>query len=250
MPDYLTIYIPDEIEAIVDSMRDTETITNIIDNSNNTYTISATDIQNIAINDYIQITGSGAVNDDNLRVTAIDSSLNTFTISLTSGKTISTFGTWKANSPYFAFGYSKDVQKILLERGKSPKFARQRFPLIWLALGYDIDRTKKYPSWGEVNLFIAFIKDTTLNANTADSYKNNIKGVLYPIYERFMDELQKNISDFIVESGESINFPHSLHEYVYYNHEDEGQDKNEFSTPVDAIVIDSLKLNFKNKINC
>jgi len=243
------IIISDFFESIVDGMRDTDIVSTIVDNSNDTYTITTTDIQSIAVNDYIKITGSGDINNNNLLITAIDAGANTFTVQLDSGLSITILGNWKANAPYSFYGYDKEVNIQDIVKQQSQLYRTQRFPLIWCPVITTEDYSKDYPIFLSAEFQIAFIMPRDKNWSSLQSIDDNFRNTLRPKYYKFMAELKKQSSLFvIVTTDRKPMFPHQLDTYMPLNYEDNNKDSlSDFS---DALIIKNLILAFRSQPNC
>ncbi len=242
-----TIIIYNEFKSWIDQMRYTSTITGIVDNTDNTYTITTVDVQGLAAKEYIVISDSGEINGNSQLVTEVNTSTNTFKISLTSGATISTLGTWKCKAPYSFVGYDKEVSVDDVARQNSHVGA---MPLFWCAMGLPEKYRQEYGVEVETDFFIAIIDYANPKNNSEDALTDNIVPVLHPLFVRFLATLEKNISDFVInQTGDNDNnFPLDRHFHSKYNYKD--KQKNQLAARTNAIVIDSLPIKFRIKAIC
>jgi hypothetical protein len=149
--------------------------------------------------------------------------------------------------PFYMFGHRIEIAKRLLDKDKDKVFKNQKYPLI--ALRMDIQESVSKGVWSyTLNLLIANYTDKKWNAE--ERMENIFKPVLYPIYERFMRELQ--FSGLFFWPGNQ-DFPeHTKVDRPFWGTDNqEGNVKNIFNDPIDAIEIIGLKLNSRSKnLNC
>jgi hypothetical protein len=186
-------HIIDIISDIVATLRDVLTITSIVDNANNTYTFTVSDLKDLSAGDYVKIINTTGFNEDNQLIDSINSVNKTFTITKTSGTAIPTIkGTATLNKPYFDFGYWLEQANTLTLKGQSTTYRNQKYPLIFLQL--EISETKNISE--ELNsinnMTIYFIKDTREDKSSSWRLDNVFKTVLIPLYEEFLLALCKS----------------------------------------------------------
>lgn len=148
--------------------------------------------------------------------------------------------------PFYMFGHPVEIAKRLVDKDKNRQSA-QKYPLI--ALRMDIQETVSKGIWSySLNLLIANYNDKKWNAE--ERMENIFKPVLYPIYERFMQELQN--SGLFFWPG-NLDYPeHTKVDRPFWGTESQqGNVKNIFNDPIDAIEIIGLKVNQRRKdLNC
>lgn len=181
----------DIIETTVDNIRYTKSITNIVDNANGTYTVSTSDTKDLANGDYVQILNTTGFTASNYKISSLVTDTS-FNITKAAGTAIpGTFGTWKANAPYFMKGRWTEITRELIDKSQSSTYRKQRFDLITLILpiqssqDYKRDQlTKDVPS-----LEIYFFTPTDERKNT-DWRVDNTYPILEALRNRFNDEFK------------------------------------------------------------
>lgn len=147
-----------------------------------------------------------------------------------------------ATTPYYLYGHRREINKRLLEKDKSKTFKYQKYPL--LALRMDFPEENK-DGLIEYTLNMAILQKTEENYNTEERYTNVFKPILYPLLESFWVQL-KNSGLFMWEGDRPS---HTKYDRPYWGiSETEGNVKNIFSDPLDAIELIDLKL--KQNIKC
>lgn len=147
--------------------------------------------------------------------------------------------------PFFMAGHRMEIANRLTAKDKDKVFKYQKYPLI--ALRMDIQESVANGIWSySLNIAILNYADKKLNAE--ERMEKVFKPVLYPIYERFMEEL-RNSSKFFWKGNQ--DYPeHTVILRPFWGTENqEGNVKNIFNDPIDAIEITGLKLNQRVK-NC
>jgi len=186
------------IESIVENIRDTASITNIVDNTDGTYTVTAVSVY-LENNQYVTIAGTVGFNGQ-YKVSLV-TTLN-FKITKTAGTAIPvTFGTYTANAPYFMKGRWSEITRELADKADSSTYMNQRFDLICLIIPFseNKDRKKANPEL-DLNLEIFFFTETDDSEDTDWRYTNKFP-VLEALEIRFINELKKYvIGEMDVES--------------------------------------------------
>lgn len=149
--------------------------------------------------------------------------------------------------PFYMYGHPLEIANRLTDKDKDKVTKRQKYPLI--ALRMDIQESVSKGIWSyTLNLLIANYNDKKWNAE--ERMANIFKPVLYPIYERFMEELRNSPLFFWPDNQD---YPeHTKVDRPFYGTESpQGNVKNIFNDPIDAIEIIGLKLNQRVKnLNC
>lgn len=151
--------------------------------------------------------------------------------------------------PFYMHGHRKEINKRLLDKTKDSVFKNQKYPLI--ALRQDIPEQVEKGIWHySLNILIANYNDRKWNSE--ERKENIFKPVLYPLYERFLAELGRSGLFFWPANG-NLDYPeHTKVDRPFFGTEDqEGNVKNIFDDPIDAIEIIGLKVNQRSKnLNC
>ena len=150
--------------------------------------------------------------------------------------------------PFYMYGHRAEIAKRLLDKEKDKVYKFQKYPLI--ALRMDIQELVSKGIWS-YTLNIAILNFTDKKWNAEERMVNIFKPVLYPIYERFMEELRN--SDRFFWPGNQDYPEHTVILRPFWGTENqEGNVKNIFNDPIDAIEITGLRLNqrVKNNLNC
>lgn len=148
--------------------------------------------------------------------------------------------------PFYMYGHRLEIANRLLQKDKDKVYKNQKFPLI--ALRMDIAEEVSKGVWSHsLNILIANYTDKKWNAE--ERMENIFLPVLYPIYKRFIYEVQN--SGLFTWPGNQ-DFPeHTKIDRPFWGTENqEGNVKNIFNDPIDAIEIIGLKLNSTRKSNC
>lgn len=236
------VYLIDVIASIVDAMRDTAIISAIVDNGDDTYKITA-DPKDVSNGDYITISDTPGFNGE-FPVSSVSSTY--FYISKTSGQAITTFGSYKANAPYYDHGPVKELIETLAQKSKSEDHRGQRFPLIWLVNPTPEEKAKSPVVYSETdNLKIVLMKDTQPNLKETERFDLNFKPILRPLCDKFIYYIMQSAS---IVGTKNTDFPRREIYLPFYGGESTGNIINDF---IDAIEITNLKLKLNyNILNC
>lgn len=177
------------IENTVERMREYATITNIVDNANGTYTVTA-DPESLTDNDYITITNTTGFNND-YRVSSVTGT--GFNITQTTGTAIpGSFGIWTAKAPYFMADRLTEITRILTDKAQDNTALRyQRFPLIVLIIpvGFTEDEKAKTGIIETESFDIYFFVETE-----GDSDNDARRTLNYSTLETLSDLFNKELS--------------------------------------------------------
>lgn len=140
--------------------------------------------------------------------------------------------------PYYDFGHRLEIANTLTEK-EGTQYKYNRYPLI--ALRLDIPESI-VNDMQQVKLNIAIITFTNENYKARERYCKVLEPILYPLYERFMKGLRN--SGIFSWEGPTQYPPHEVIDRPYWGIADtEGNVKNIFQDPIDAIEIIDLRLN-------
>lgn len=150
-------------------------------------------------------------------------------------------------APFYIYGHRMEINNRLLEKDKDSVHKYQKYPLV--ALRLDIPEEVDKGIWHySLNILIANYNDAKWNSE--ERTENIFKPVLYPLYERFMEEL-KNSGLFFWEGNQDYPDHTKIDRHFFGTASDEGNVKRIFDDPIDAIEIVGLKINSRPKnLNC
>jgi hypothetical protein len=144
--------------------------------------------------------------------------------------------------PYYEFGHRLEIANTLTEK-EGTQYKYRRYPLVALRLDMveEIDEGMQ-----KVNLNIAFITFTDENYKARERYEKVLVPVLYPMVEKFFVKLKK--SGIFTWEGHQQYPPHKVVDRPYWGIADtEGNVRNIFQDPIDAIELIDLKINKRYK---
>lgn len=150
--------------------------------------------------------------------------------------------TEQMEKPYYEYGHCLEIANTLTEK-EGTQYKYRRYPLV--ALRLDINE-EMIDGLQKVSLNIALITFTDEKYKASDRYRNVLVPILYPMYKSFMTQLKA--SGIFMWEGSLIYPPHRVIDRPYWGTTDiEGNAKNIFNDPIDAIEIADLKLNKRFK---
>jgi hypothetical protein len=142
--------------------------------------------------------------------------------------------------PYYEFGHRLEIADLLLKKNNN-QFKYNKYPLI--ALRLDVEEDIK-AGLVDVSLNIAILTATDKNYTAQQRYDNVIIPVLFPLYKAFMKAL--NQSSIFYWKDMSGDPPHKRIDRPYWGTQFmEGNEKNIFNDPIDAIEILNLQMTKK-----
>jgi len=148
-------------------------------------------------------------------------------------------------SPYYMYGHRLEIADRLTKKEQDPIKKKQRYPLI--ALKFDIAEVKR-DGVSDFKLNIVIATKSDANSNAEQRMTNVFKPILYPLYEKFI--LKFCNSGLFFWDGDLTIPDHIKIDRPYWGTEaKEGNLKNIFNDPVDAIEIVDLKFSMRDK-NC
>lgn len=149
--------------------------------------------------------------------------------------------------PFYMYGHPLEIANRLLEKDKHKVYKYQKYPLIALKMDFEEPVEDGIKS---LSLNIAILNFTNEKYNAEERMTNIFKPVLYPIYKRLMEELRDGPEFFWPGNQE---YPeHTKVDRPYWGTANQqGNVKNIFNDPIDAIEIIGLKLKQRvQQTNC
>ncbi len=148
-------------------------------------------------------------------------------------------------SPFYMYGHRLEIADRLTKKELDPIKKKQRYPLI--ALKLDIAEVKR-DGISDFKLNIVIATKSDANSNAEQRMANTFKPILYPLYDKFI--LKFCSSGLFFWEGDQTEPDHIKIDRPYWGTEaKEGNLKNIFNDPVDAIEIVDLKFSMRQK-NC
>jgi len=147
--------------------------------------------------------------------------------------------------PYYMYGHRLEIASILTTMGSNNQLKWQRYPLVALRLDMveNVDNGLL-----KVNLNLAILTLTNENYNTAQRYANVFIPVLYPLYTKLMTAIKTSGIYFWDQKENMAMPPHKKVDRPYWGTQfQEGNQKNIFNDPIDAIEILDLQINKRLK---
>lgn len=146
-------------------------------------------------------------------------------------------------SPFYMYGHRGEIAGRITEKTKNANTKHKRYPLI--ALKMDIAETAR----GEVRDFRLNIVIVTLSdakSTTDQRMTTTFKPILYPLYQKFMTKFVN--SGLFFWEGDQTYPPHIKLDRPFWGTEaKEGNLKNIFDDPVDAIELVDLRFSMREK---
>ena len=163
------------------------------------------------------------------------------TLILMSSKAITMDG---GGPPYYMYGHRLEIANRLALKGKDSSAKFKKYPMF--ALRLDVVE-KIVGDMAQFTLNIAIVHATKIQYTAPERYENVFKPILYPLYNLFMEEL-RNTGGFWWQ-GPQTRPPHTKIDRPFYGTVGaEGNTKNIFSDPLDAIEI--IDLQVSKRIMC
>ncbi|MBE9489012.1 MAG: hypothetical protein IMY67_01840 [Bacteroidetes bacterium] len=178
--------IEEIVEEVIDSIRPTSDILNIVDNLNGSYTFFVLAIGDIMVNNKpISITGTAGFDSTKTIISNIDRNANSFTIKAKKGISIPlTFGIYKSLIPFSraddSLGYAEFIAKQHLKK----KSDAEDFPSVFFLTGStEIDHDDDIHSDID-NISVYFLNRTIIDSDTPTRNKNEMPYLLN-IYTKY-----------------------------------------------------------------
>lgn len=149
----------------------------------------------------------------------------------------------KLSALNYQYGYIEELNETLQQYEKDPSKFDKKFPLVWLAEPYTINRGEPgvYATTDPLEIFI--INSTEKTWKAKERMTNNYKPILLPIYRELLKQLFLSLA-FTCQSPEHI--PHRITKGYYWG---EAQ-KAVINDAVDCLKLSGLKLRIDDKQNC
>lgn len=159
------------------------------------------------------------------------------------GEVVARLRTVEGGPPYYTYGHRLEIANKLKAKDGLVGVKDEKYPLIALRLDTEEIMGEGFPKQ-DLNLIIATITKKQYNAE--QRYANVFKPILQPLYLSFIEALREsglftwpNLQDFPA---------HVKVDRPYWGTPDpEGNVKNLFDDPIDAIEIIGLKINSLDK---
>lgn len=234
------LHIPTIISSVVDSMRDTYSITAFTAVTGG-YKVSTRNTKNLVAGDYVTISGNLNFNGE-YRISSVVANVS-FNIEKT-GTYVTGTGTWTANKPYFIYGTINEMIGILTGKDKSNTYKFQKYPLIVLLLDIGEERGKETGIYCETDCRIWIANTTRKEWSSEKRTSDNFVPVLYPIYKNLIEYLEKGQYLYI---DRMTGIPHKKTDRYYWG-EDE-HTTHVFNDYIDGIDLENVNLKFKKQFN-
>ena len=144
--------------------------------------------------------------------------------------------------PYYEYGHRLEIANTLTEK-EGTQFKYRRYPLVALRLDIpeELDEGMQ-----KVSLNVAFITFTDENYKASQRYEKVLWPILYPMCEKFFVCLKKS-GIFTWEGHQQYPRCKPIDRPYWGIANSEGNVKNIFQDPIDAIELIDLKLNKRPK---
>lgn len=144
-----------------------------------------------------------------------------------------------SSPPYYMYDHPMAINSRLLVKDKSKEQKTEKYPLIALRMDFPEDVKGGIV---HLNLNLAILSYTNRNYLMEQRYEHVFKPTLYPLYHQFIEGIKTSGKFFWPDDQDSP--PHVKIDRPYYgNYVSQGNVKNWFSDPLDAIEIINLKIN-------
>lgn len=144
-----------------------------------------------------------------------------------------------SGEPHYMYGHKREINQRLLAKDVHRELKWKKYPLIALVLDFPEEIANGIQNY---TLNIGILHMTEKNFNAEERYQNVFKPVLYPLYDLFLKSLRE--SGLFMWPGDIEIPPHTKLDRPYWGTTTpNGNDRNIFSDPLDAIEILNLKIN-------
>lgn len=233
-------YIHEIFSDIFDSLRATNTCSDIVNISGGTYEITTPSTEYLQKDDYVSFEGTDGLTKRGYKVSSIVSD-TAFRILAEKNIVLGAFGTWKSKSWYFLPGITEEMSNTITA-GQNSK-TKDVTPCGWLVTGFEVinDKTNRF---GKIipNLRLVLFNRSKRDKSTVDRYDDNYKSTIDPFFERFLDAMQRELRIFSPRNRNQ----YSYEDKVMY---DSPTKNNKWTMITDAKIIDFSNLGIYNN-NC
>lgn len=133
-------------------------------------------------------------------------------------------------------GHLLEVKNTFKEYTTISAVKREQFPAIVLVQDFP-EQIEDQTGEREVTCTLFIVTDSQQKYTAADRYTNTLKPILYPLYDRFLEQLDN--SDYVADT----EFKHTKIDRVFWGRDGgEGSLSNIFNDFIDAIEISNLKV--------
>lgn len=145
----------------------------------------------------------------------------------------------KIEGVHYEHGHPLEIVETLKQKDKSQTYRFQKYPLI--ALFQDFAEVKGPIGFErEVNLHLIIAKGTKSEYKAKDRYEHNFKPFLYPVYESFLEEINREKR---FQTYGSNRIEHTKWDRLFWGRNGLfGNQSNVFNDFLDVIEIKNLKL--------
>jgi hypothetical protein len=91
--------------------------------------------------------------------------------------------------PYYMFGHPIEIGEIISEKANNSEFKYKRYPFICLFQDFYEEHTDHNVS---ASLNVAIVTNTKPNFKASERYNETFNKVLYPLFDLFIAEMNKN----------------------------------------------------------
>lgn len=145
---------------------------------------------------------------------------------------------------YYMYGHVSEIVDRLKSMNASPDHKDKKYPLIALFQDFKVVRGEKLSMYGSASLNIIIATLTQPQYLAEQRYTLNFKPVLYPIYNELLNQLSLHAQFYFKHP-----IQHTEIDRLYWGKEGlYGNNGNIFNDYIDAIEIQNLQVEIKNKI--
>jgi hypothetical protein len=217
--------IPQLIGDIIDTIRKTGTITDVVFSGHKSTVTSDNTLRN---GEYVKI------NDVDYQVSNVTTSSFQVVGNVT-GQT-----SWKALAPYYEYGHMLEITQLLAKKDKAASFKGQKYPLIALSMDFEEDHTQR--ARVIINPTIYIINETDKDYYAKNRIDNVFIPILYPVYEDLIDAFKKSTA------LEQRQIKHRKTDRVFWGKElPMYNSQAKMNDYIDAIELNNVELKFITK---
>ena len=152
----------------------------------------------------------------------------------------------KAGSPFYMYGHRQEISNRLSDMDQRPQQKKQKYPLI--ALNLDIVETVR-GDMTDFKLNILIATNTSINLNAQERMTQTFKPILYPLYAQFLNAFANAALFQWDDQLDQLWPPHTKVDRPFWGTAGtEGNLKNIFNDPIDAIELINFQFTRKNPI--